>query len=273
MTEYRWKLLENPIIAVAVLIILNTFFVLTPLILSWFVTGIFDTLTGLAFRFAVRLILWFMIVPFVLHLPNGKEPFKGFLRSISLTSFSPRGRLALITVVGALLNLGGIFLAALLYGGWTLDLSLIVNPTNPSIIYSINPGLWEEIGWRGLILTLLLKRFSLKRAVVLNSVLFSLSHLINLLAGRPLLEMLGQLIFVFMGSLFLALLFIRTESLIPCIIIHYAVDAFSPLFMASLLSGPDILVGGVYFLVGAAIGIMTAIAFLLWLTKDMANAE
>ncbi len=273
MNEYRWKSLENPISAVVVLIILNTIFALTPLVLSWVIPGIFNTLMGIAFRFVVRMILWFLIVPFALYLPNGKEPFKDFLGSIRLTSFSPRGRLALITVVGALLNLGGIFLAALLYGGWTLDLSLIVDPTNPSIIYSINPGLWEEVGWRGLILTLLLKRFSLKRAVVINSILFSLSHLINLLAGQPLLVMIGQLIFVFMGSLFLALLFIRTESLVPCIIIHYAVDAFSPLFMTSLFAGPDILVGGIYFLVGAAIGIMAATALLLWLTKDMANAE
>lgn len=273
MTEYKWDVLENPVAAVAVLIILDTSFALIPLILSWFVPSIFDTLTGIAFRFIVRMTLWFLIVPFVLYLPNGRESFRDFLQSIRLTSFSPKGRLVLITVVGASLNLGGIFVAALLYGGWTLDLSLIFDPNNPSIIYSINPGLWEEVGWRGLILTLLLKRYSVKQAVVLNSVLFSLSHLINLLAGQPLLFMVGQLIFVFIGSLFLALLFIRTESLVPSILVHYAVDAFSPLFLTSLLTGPAILIGGIYFLVGAAIGNMATIACLLWMTKDLEGGE
>jgi membrane protease YdiL (CAAX protease family) len=72
--------------------------------------------------------------------------------------------------------------------------------------------------------------------------------------------MIGQLIFVFTGTLFLGLLFVKTKSLIPCIITHYAGDAFGPLFLYTLLQpGPNLIVGGIFMLVGWAVGNAIAI--------------
>jgi membrane protease YdiL (CAAX protease family) len=215
-----------------------------------------------------------MVIPFVLHLPNGKESFREYLQSIRLTKFSPIGKNIAVTVVCVLCVLGGMFGAALIFGGWTSDLSFLLPPDSYYLLSAINPGLWEEITWRGVILILLLKRFDTRTAIGINSVLFALTHLTNLLVGQPIIIMLGQLIFVLIGAPLLCLLFIKTESLIPGIIVHYSIDALQPYLTYNLLQlGPNILVGGIFFLVGSAIGTFVAIAALQWLTKSQIGNE
>ena len=81
--------------------------------------------------------------------------------------------------------------------------------------------------------------------------------------------MLGQLIFVLIATPFLAYLFIKTDSLIPGILIHYSVDAFGILFYYSMLQpGPNFIIGGIYMLVGWFIGNILAFAFLKLYLKD-----
>jgi membrane protease YdiL (CAAX protease family) len=146
-----------------------------------------------------------------------------------------------------------------------LDFNQILPPTTWVLLHSLRPGIWEEVAWRGVILTLLLKKHSERRAIVINAVLFALGHLTNLLVGQPPIAMLGQLIFVFTGTLFLGLLFVKTKSLIPGIITHYAGDAFGPLFLYTLIQpGPNLIVGGIFMLIGWAIGNAIAILCLKW---------
>jgi membrane protease YdiL (CAAX protease family) len=89
----------------------------------------------------------------------------------------------------------------------------------------------------------LLKKYNKKTSIIVNGLLFGSFHVVNILVGflnawifeiEPEPSLNGFLIIeafrivytTFLGF-FLAYLFIKTNSLIPCIITHYLVNAFS----------------------------------------------
>lgn len=258
MSENDSWLTKNLDLTVLFLILLN--FLVS--VITIFLTNIIviDTIQHFVISFTLQTIFWIFIVPLILHLPNGRESYRDYFRSIKLTPISPLGKKLFYGIVGSILTLAGLFLAALLYGGWVLDFNQILPPTTWTLLHSLRPGIWEEVAWRGVILTLLLKKHNERKAIVINAVLFALAHLTNLLVGQHPIVMLGQLIFVFTGTLFLGLLFVKTKSLIPCMITHYAGDAFGPLFLYTLVQpGPNLIVGGIFMLVGWAVGNAIAI--------------
>ncbi|MFW9844435.1 MAG: CPBP family intramembrane glutamic endopeptidase [Candidatus Thorarchaeota archaeon] len=228
-----------------------------------------DVLTGFTFRFGIRAVQCLGIVPFILKVPNGKRSLGEYLADIKITNYKPTARLLIITIVSTCLLLAGLAVAGIAYGNFVLDTSIIFNEEAPLVLLAINAGLWEEITWRGIVLTLFLKRYSIRTSITINTILFALSHLINLFAGRDILIMIGQLIFVLIATPFLAYVFIKTESLLPSILIHYSIDAFGMLFYASMLQpGPNLIIGGIFMLVGWFVGNILAFGFLRIYLKD-----
>ena len=262
--------LENRIeLAIAIVWILNAGLGLSMLLLNTFVP-IYNAI-GFFFRFALRLGLWTLIVPLLIHLPNGDTDIWPYFESIKLTKIKPAKRNVAIIIVSLLLLFGGFTLGVIVYGDWVFDLSRVLPPESGMLLEAINPGLFEEIIWRGIILTLLLKKYSLRTSIAINTVLFALAHLVNLLAGQPLIVMLGQLVFVLIGTPFLALVFVKTNSLIPGIVIHYSIDAFQGLFIYTLiLPGADLVSRGIFMLLGWFVGNILAISALMKLAgKDL----
>ena len=60
--------------------------------------------------------------------------------------------------------------------------------------------------------------------MIFTSVLFSLSHALNIFQGAPILPTLEQLIFTFGFGMAAAALFIRTGSIWPSIAMHFCAD-------------------------------------------------
>ncbi|MFX0094887.1 MAG: CPBP family intramembrane glutamic endopeptidase [Candidatus Hodarchaeota archaeon] len=122
-------------------------------------------------------------------------------------------------------------------------------------------------------LTLLLKKYNEKAAIIINTVLFALAHLVNLFVSSgldlttALTLMAGQLLFVAIGTPLLALLFVKSKSLIPGIVVHYTNDAFYPFLVSYMQPGPDLVRAGLYMLTGWLVGNIVAILCVLWLTK------
>ncbi len=81
-------------------------------------------------------------------------------------------------------------------------------------------GFVEETVYRGLILNLMLKK-GIHIAVLTSSVLFSLTHLLNLVGGQDLAATLLQLAYAFLVGVSLALLYIRHKTLLPLIAFHF----------------------------------------------------
>jgi len=228
-----------------------------------------DTFASFALRFGIRGVLFLGIVPFILKVPNGQRTLTQYLADIKISKYKPVGRNLIVTIASIILLLGGIFIAAILYGNFVFDPSIIFTEESPFVYVAINAGIWEEIMWRGIILTLFLKRYSVRMSIAINTVLFALSHLLNFFVSPNTVLMLGQLIFVLIGTPFLAVIFIKTQSLLPGILIHYSVDAFGILFYASMLQpGPNLIIGGIYMLSGWFIGNILAFGFLRVYLRD-----
>ncbi len=228
-----------------------------------------DAITGFVFRFVIRGAFFLIFVPLVLRVPYGKRTYSEYLEDIKLTKFRPLGRNIVITISMLVILMGSLLLAAVLYGNFILDFSIIFSENSPFILLAVNAGVWEEIMWRGIFLTLLLRKYSVRTSIAINTVLFALSHLINLIAGQEIIVMIGQLIFVLISTPLIAYVFIKTERLWTVIIFHYSVDAFSPLFMYSMIQpGPNLIIGGIYMLVGWFIGNALAFGFLKFYLKE-----
>ena len=106
------------------------------------------------------------------------------------------------------------------------------------------PGIWEEVAFRGVVLVLLLKRYSKKASLIINSVLFGFFHLINLAniwgAVEPVIVLINvafQIVYATAAGFVFAYLFLKTESLVPSILAHYLLDALGPFLQVIFFPG------------------------------------
>ena len=194
-------------------------------------------------NFALMAALWLVIVP-LLKLTDDKRSFKKYLNSINLNKFKP-----VIRTIGLGILIGGIILCFAVFTSWLEAKSrggfhifwgqLLVEKTMPlNIYYALAPGIWEEVAFRGVIFALLLKKYSQRKTIIINGVMFGLFHLINLVSlffmfgyetriiQHLVYSTLFQVIYTTAIGILLAYLYSKTKSLISVIIIHYLIDAF-----------------------------------------------
>ena len=94
------------------------------------------------------------------------------------------------------------------------------------LFLTLSIGMAEEIYFRGIICNMWLEEGKV-RAMVISSVLFGISHLMNIAGGAGVLATFLQICFAFIYGLVFALIFIRSGSLIPCILLHALHDMCS----------------------------------------------
>lgn len=156
-------------------------------------------------------------------------------------------------LLGCLLSactLSGILIGSLLTGRYKLDWSTV---DISHFIFSINPGLWEEFFYRGVVMFLLMRATrSVKRAALIQVVLFGLFHIkgFGLWAWVDVISvMILAIAFTFTAY--------KTQTLVAGIVFHFLHDAF--LFVPQVPGG-------------AYIGVFENIAFYasLWLMVGVA---
>ena len=93
------------------------------------------------------------------------------------------------------------------------------------IVCMLCVGFLEEVIFRGLLFTAIAKN-SIRSAVVISSVTFGIGHLINLFngSGMDLVSNLCQIVFAIAVGFLLVTIFDRGGSLLPCIIVHAAIN-------------------------------------------------
>lgn len=86
-------------------------------------------------------------------------------------------------------------------------------------------GFLEEVIFRGLLFKAI-ARDNIKSAVIISSVTFGIGHIINLLngSGMNLVNNLCQIVFAVAVGFLLVTIFYRGGSLIPCILVHAAIN-------------------------------------------------
>ncbi len=158
----------------------------------------------------------------------------------------------------------------------TLNIPLLILISLGTIVFSplviINHVLafGEEFGWRGYLLPKLCEVMSLKKATILNGVLWGLAHAPLIYFGLhygtdysffPILGILSMTLFTTTVGVFLSYLTIKTNSVIPASIAHGSINAIKglPLFLAvpytSTIIGPNpsSIIGGIGFIIFALV--------------------
>lgn len=222
-------------------------------------------------------LIWFLLVPRWLGLPDRRQPLKTYLEKIRLIQVQRIGWNTVFGITSAFLFLFTGLIFSLLSGSYVFDPTQILPPDSWILLTALVPGFWEEVAFRGIILTLLLKKQDKTKAMLLSAVFFAVPHLINLLTvGSSLYEVyfvLAQVGFTFFIGLFLAYVFTLRGSLLPTIIFHYLVAAFSPLVINT--PGADPVIRGILLVLGGGIvpTIITMLTFKRFFTRTESTRE
>ncbi|MCL2320468.1 MAG: CPBP family intramembrane metalloprotease [Oscillospiraceae bacterium] len=96
-----------------------------------------------------------------------------------------------------------------------------------TFIQMIFVGIWEEIIFRGMLQTYLIKKLPLYVGIILQAILFSLVHLINgnfYAINAFTLYTINQMYFRFIAGLALGITYYKTRSIVYPIFLHAALD-------------------------------------------------
>ena len=97
--------------------------------------------------------------------------------------------------------------------------------TTCRIVCMLCVGFLEEVIFRGLLFRAIAKD-NVKSAIIISSVTFGIGHIINLFngSGMNLVENLCQIVFAIAVGFLLVTIFYRGGSLLPCILVHSAIN-------------------------------------------------
>ena len=124
-------------------------------------------------------------------------------------------------------------------------------------------GILEEVIFRGLLFTAM-RKDSLKWAVAVSSLTFGFGHIVNLLNGAELLATLLQVVYATAAGFLFTVMFLKSGSLLPCILTHCAINSFS----AFGVEGSKTL-----DMITAAVLTVVAVLYALWILKKEPPAE
>jgi len=181
--------------------------------------------------------LLFVLVPFVLRLPAGKQSYQTYLDSIRLSRVRPFFQLLLLALscylIQVLCQVGSVLIYRASQGlsiTWTslwitFDWANLV-PSDTWSWLSPLPSIFEEVTFRGVVLSLFLTRYSKPRAILFTALGFGAMHLLNLTSDRETVWVLGQFVWSTIFGLFYGVLVLKANSLWPAMLIHYLSNLF-----------------------------------------------
>jgi membrane protease YdiL (CAAX protease family) len=213
--------------------------------------------TGITFLFAA--LAAFYLFPRRLKLPFGHVGVSEYLRRLGFCL--PRGawKHALLGALLAACTLSGMLIGSLLSGRYQVDWSTV---NVVQTVFSINPGIWEEFFFRGVVMLLLLRATrSLWRAVLIQILVFGLAHI----KGLDLWAWVDVISVMIIAVAFTYTAY-KTRTLVAGIVFHFLHDAL--LFLPQLPGGEyvGVLENAAYF---GSLWVMVGVAcVLVWISSD-----
>ena len=132
-------------------------------------------------------------------------------------------------------------------------------------------GFLEEVLFRGFLFRGIAKN-NIKEAVVISSVTFGIGHIVNLLNGYDILENVIQIVFAVAVGFMLVFIFLRTGSLIACIVFHAFNNSISAIsngsYLINALGSKE-----TAQIVCAVIAIVISVAYTLYIVKALPKRE
>ena len=116
----------------------------------------------------------FVVLPRWLKQPFGEVGLAEYSRRLGFYLPAGAWKHVLLGIVLALCTLSGMWVGSLLGGGYALDGSSL---TLSHVLFSLNPGVWEEFFYRGITMIVLLKcTRSIRQAALIQILIFGLLH-------------------------------------------------------------------------------------------------
>jgi len=125
-------------------------------------------------------------------------------------------------------------------------------------------GFIEEVIFRGF-LFVAMRKDGLKSAVAVSALTFGIGHIVNLLNGAPLLPTLCQVVYAAAFGLTAVVIFLKTDSILPCILAHSALNALSVFAPEAQTDTQTILISLLLTLINGA--------YALYLVRRISRAE
>ena len=105
------------------------------------------------------------------------------------------------------------------------------------------------------------------KAMIISSVLFGLSHILNIAGGAELFETILQIFFALVYGMILALIFAEGRGLLPCVLLH-ALHDFCSFISGDSYAQYEIILGAVQFIV-----LLVYFIYLLRMTAHKSERE
>ena len=152
-----------------------------------------------------------------------------------------------------------------LWNGFALNYSPVA--TVCRIVCMLCVGFLEEVIFRGLLFMAIAKD-NIKSAVIISSVTFGIGHIINLFngSGMDLVSNLCQIVFAVAVGFLLVTIFYRGGSLLPCIVVHSAINTLGTFANDTNLTTE-------MQLLHLAVLIVITVAYTLILTRTLPKAQ
>ncbi|MFX1555409.1 MAG: lysostaphin resistance A-like protein, partial [Promethearchaeota archaeon] len=238
------------------------------------------------FQFGFLAVLWFLIVPKGMKLPEMSDNFKDYTKKIHLSTYKPLLRNILLGV-GSFIIFGVVVLiGAITLGNYIFDPSILFGNPNPDrfglaglgwflFVFMLIPGVWEETAYRGVAIPMLLKKHSLRTSLIISSVIFGFAHTFNLITYTLIgIDLFIALILVSFQVIYATLLgfafgymYIKTKSLLPSIILHYLIDSVGQIFIYTYFS--NIVLAGIFSI--CFLGLIPAVLIILFVKLAVKN--
>lgn len=160
-----------------------------------------------------------LLFPGVFKIPFGKVSVGEFVKKVGLYRPQQTYKFIFIGIVSALLTLTGMLVGSIQTGKYVFSPSTI---TWSQAVFSLTPGIWEEVLFRGVLMILLIRATkSFKKASIIQILLFGLAHI----KGLDMLSFIDAFSVMLLAIAFTYIVY-KTRSLIPAIIFHYLHDTF-----------------------------------------------
>lgn len=101
------------------------------------------------------------------------------------------------------------------------------------LFFTLAIGISEEVYFRGVILNLLVKKYPIKKSIVISALIFGAGHIASILAGTSILTVLLQMINAFVFGIITAEIVTITKSIIPTIIWHFVFNFVNYITLAN----------------------------------------
>ena len=276
MSKSRFSLIEHPWFFLLVFIIATMVCqIIVGLVLVW----VFKLTNGAPvssfwLMLLSNLLLLFIIVPFVLGFPKRSHPYETYLSEIRLTHVRPPLRLILLGVscylILAVCTVTGVLVYRLTHGlpvnmsflRYSFVLSNELPPHSMNWLYTL-PSILEEVAFRGVILAMFLRFYNQPKAVLFSALGFGVIHLGNMLSGGDPGWVAGQAVWAAILGLFYGYVTLKTNSLLPAMILHYLSNLFVSALNAYIQTNatiPEQALYGIIFTFGA----VPTILMILW---------